>query len=64
MELIYERLQEKNYSYIKMLYLAMMDITKKWIGKRREWGHTPKFCVKTLHKIWDSLLLGDVPDFV
>lgn len=23
---------------IKMLYLAMMDITKKWTGKRREWG--------------------------
>ena len=22
----------------KMLYLAMMDITKKWTGKRREWG--------------------------
>jgi hypothetical protein len=21
-----------------MLYLAMMDITKKWTGKRREWG--------------------------
>ena len=25
-------------SLIKMLYLAMMDITKKWTGKRREWG--------------------------
>lgn len=24
-------------SLIKMLYLAMMDITKKWTGKRREW---------------------------
>ena len=23
---------------LKMLYLAMMDITKKWTGKRREWG--------------------------
>lgn len=25
-------------SLIKMLYLAMMDITKKWTGKRRDWG--------------------------
>jgi len=23
---------------LKMLYLAMMDITKKWTGRRREWG--------------------------
>ena len=25
-------------SLLKMLYLAMMDITKKWTGQRREWG--------------------------
>lgn len=25
-------------SLLKMLYLAMVDITKKWTGKRREWG--------------------------
>ena len=25
-------------SLLKMLYLAMADITKKWTGKRREWG--------------------------
>ena len=25
-------------SLLKMLYLATMDITKKWTGKRREWG--------------------------
>ena len=25
-------------SLLKMLYIAMMDITKKWTGKRREWG--------------------------
>lgn len=25
-------------SLLKMLYLALMDITKKWTGKRREWG--------------------------
>lgn len=25
-------------SLLKMLYLAMMDITKKWMGKHRDWG--------------------------
>ena len=25
-------------SLLKMLYLAMIDITKKWTGKRKEWG--------------------------
>jgi transposase-like protein len=25
-------------SLFKMLYLAMMDITKKWTGRRRDWG--------------------------
>ena len=25
-------------SLLKMIYLAMIDITKKWTGKRREWG--------------------------
>jgi transposase-like protein len=25
-------------SLLKMLYLAMVDITKKWTGKRRDWG--------------------------
>ena len=24
---------------LKMLYLAMMDITKKWTGHRQDWGH-------------------------
>lgn len=30
-------------SLFKMLYLAMMDITKKWIGHRQDWGqiHSP-----------------------
>jgi transposase-like protein len=23
---------------VKMLYLAMMDITKKWTGHRQDWG--------------------------
>jgi len=25
-------------SLLKILYLAMMDITKKWIGRRKDWG--------------------------
>ena len=25
-------------SLLKMLYLAMMDITKKWTGQRQDWG--------------------------
>jgi putative transposase len=25
-------------SLLKMLYLAMMDITKKWAGRRKDWG--------------------------
>ena len=25
-------------SFLKMLYLAMIDITKKWTGKRKDWG--------------------------
>lgn len=25
-------------SLLKMLYLAMVDITKKWIGRRQDWG--------------------------
>ena len=25
-------------SLLKMLYLALMDMTKKWTGKRRDWG--------------------------
>ena len=24
--------------YLKMLYLVMMDITKKWTGRRIDWG--------------------------
>lgn len=27
-----------NDSLLKMLYLATMDITKKWTGRRRDWG--------------------------
>ncbi len=25
-------------SLLKMLYLAMVNITRKWTGRRREWG--------------------------
>ena len=25
-------------SLIKMLYLSAIDITKKWTGRRRDWG--------------------------
>ena len=25
-------------SLLKMLYLATMDITRKWTGRRRDWG--------------------------
>ena len=25
-------------SLFKMLYLAMMDITKKWMGRRQDWS--------------------------
>ncbi len=25
-------------SLLKMLYLAMIDITKKWTGHRQDWG--------------------------
>ena len=25
-------------SLLTMLYLAMIDITKKWTGKRKDWG--------------------------
>lgn len=28
-------------SLLKMLYLAMMDITKKWTGHRQDWGADP-----------------------
>ena len=27
-----------NDSLLKMLYLATMDITKKWTGHRHDWG--------------------------
>ena len=30
--------QTTDDSLLKMLYLAMIDITKKWTGKRKDWG--------------------------
>ena len=32
-------------SLLKMLVLAMMDITKKWTGRRQDWRDRPKLCV-------------------
>ena len=29
-------------SLLKMLYLAMMDITKKWTGRRQDWSCDPR----------------------
>ena len=43
-------------SLLKMLYLAMMDITKKWTGKRRDWG------VIHVLRIYLSHLLNSVAD--
>lgn len=38
-------------SLLKMLYLAMIDITKKWAGKRKGWGgkstHSFKYSLPT-----------------
>lgn len=30
--------QIKKEASLKMLYLAMMDITKKWTGRRQDWS--------------------------
>ena len=36
---IYEgRIPASAGSLLKMLYLAMMDITKKWTGRRQDWS--------------------------
>ena len=36
-------------SLLKMLYLAMMDITKKWTGRRQDWERDPpRSCRSTL----------------
>ena len=33
---VYKR--QTDDSLLKMLYLAMMDITKKWTGRRQDWS--------------------------
>ncbi|MBO4946637.1 MAG: transposase, partial [Lachnospiraceae bacterium] len=44
-------------SLLKMLYLATMDITKKWTGHRQDWGQNLKnrLCLfVTIHKSYIS----------
>ena len=43
-------------SLLKMLYLAMMDITKKWTGKRRDWG--------IIHSQLEVFFADRLPDYV
>ena len=40
---------------LKMLYLAMVDITKKWTGHRQDWGQ--------IHCSWKYFLKNDSPDY-
>lgn len=42
-------------SLLKMLYLAMMDITKKWTGHRQDWGQ--------IHSQLEIFLRNDCPDY-
>ena len=39
---------------LKMLYLAMMDITKKWTGRRKDWG--------TIHSQLEVFFEGRIPE--
>jgi len=39
---------------LKMLYLAMVDITKKWTGRRRDWG--------TIHSQLEVFFEGRIPE--
>ena len=39
---------------LKMLYLAMMDITKKWTGRRKDWG--------VIHSQLEIFFEGRLPD--
>ena len=41
--ILYKEMETKSVfptddSLLKMLYLAMMDITKKWTGRRQDWS--------------------------
>ena len=38
-----------------MLYLAMVDITKKWTGHRQDWGQ--------IHSQLEIFLKNDYPDY-
>lgn len=44
-------------SLLKMLYLAMMDITKKWTGHRQDWGGGRSI------RSWRFSLKKDYPDY-
>ena len=39
-------------SLLKMLYLAMIDITKKWTGHRKDWGQSILSWKFSSKKIW------------
>jgi transposase-like protein len=39
---------------LKMLYLAMIDITKKWTGRRKDWG--------TIHSQLEVFFEGRIPE--
>lgn len=41
-------------SLLKMLYLAMMDITKKWTGRRKDWGQ--------IHSQLEIYFAGRIPE--
>ena len=41
-------------SLLKMLYLAMIDITKKWTGRRKDWG--------TIHSQLEVFFEGRIPE--
>ena len=43
-------------SLLKMLYLAMVDITKKWTGHRQDWG---QYSIRS----WKYFLKNDYPDY-
>ena len=41
-------------SLLKMLYLATMDITKKWTGHRQDWGRSIPSWKSILKNVWQD----------
>ena len=41
-------------SLLKMLYLATMDITKKWTGHRQDWGQIHSSLKFILKNVWQD----------